>query len=147
MKLIMKFAILIVMLSLISACGTKVKKGEQSLAIGIEKRAEDYYKDANLLLAESEYRELLKVAPRYSKAWFRLGNIYMRTNQLDAAITHYEKALVFEPKHAKAWHNLALARIRQATNVLVEGQRRVESSQSQEIDFLLKKLLSVQRAD
>lgn len=130
---------------ILSGCAGQVKQSE-SKAIDIEHRAESYYKQANLELAESEYRKLVKAVPLYAKGWFRLGNIYMRMGQLDAAIVHYEKALQFDSKMSKAWHNLALARVRQATNTLVEGQQQVDKSQTFEVDSLLKKLLVLQSA-
>ena len=145
----MKYLYLFLLCAMLSACVSNrpTKKSTGDDAMAIEERAENYYKNANLLLAEAEFQNLLNIAPRYSKAWFRLGNIYLRSNQLDAAITHYEKAIEIDPKLAKAWHNLALARIRQATNTLVEAQQKVEAGQTQEIDFLLKKLVAMQRAE
>ncbi len=132
---------------LVSACASKENRLKPTGVVEVERKAEGYYKQANLQLAEVEYRRLLKMVPQYAKGWFRLGNIYLRTSQLDAAIRHYEKAIAYDSKMAKAWHNLSLARIRQATNTLVEGQQHVESGHSAEIDLLLKKLLLLQRAE
>jgi tetratricopeptide (TPR) repeat protein len=142
----LKIVFIIMAIILQSACAGK-KHTVQSGAMEIEQRAEEFYNKANLQLAEVEYRKLLAMVPQYAKGWFKLGNIYLRSNQLDAAISHYEKALSFDAKMTKAWHNLSLARIRQATNTLLEGQRNVEKSESFEIDSLLNKLLILQKVD
>ncbi|MGX5173454.1 tetratricopeptide repeat protein [Aliikangiella sp. IMCC44653] len=141
----MNKVIVVFILAFLSGCAAKPSVS-RSNAAEVEARAEEYYRSANLQLAEAEFRELLKITPRYAKAWFRLGNIYLRTNQLDAAINHYEKSLEYDRTQAKAWHNLALARVRQATATLVEGQSNINSKQTAELDFLLKKLLELQKS-
>ncbi|MBV1908675.1 MAG: tetratricopeptide repeat protein [Kangiellaceae bacterium] len=142
----MKFICLVAILSLLSGCSSNANKG-QSAAIKIETRAQHYYKSANLQLAETEYLALIKLVPLYAEGWFKLGNIYLRTNQLEAAIRHYKKALSYDSKMSKGWHNLALARIRQATDTLVEGKQKVDEGNSAEIQILLAKLLRLQRVE
>jgi len=129
------------------SCVSRGDKLSPSGALDIEKRAETHYVNANLQLAEIEYRKLLKLVPRYAKGWFKLGNIYLRSNQLNAAVFHYQKALQFDPKMAKAWHNLSLARVHQAVAVLVKGQDAVDKNQTAKIDFLLAKLLLLQKSN
>lgn len=79
------------------------------------------YKNGELSQAETLYRSIAEKHPDYAEAWFKLGNIYVRTEQYDAAVTMYEHAAKINPEDAKTWNNLALARVKQAIAVLDEG--------------------------
>jgi Tfp pilus assembly protein PilF len=86
----------------------------------IEKRAYEAYQKEDWVTAEREYKYLVKEVPNQPDPWFKLGNIYARTGQLDFAISTYREALVRDPKNSKIWHNLGVVQLRQATNTFAE---------------------------
>ena len=66
----------------------------------LEQNAETAYQSGHLELSEGLYRQLLTHSKNYSPAWFRLGNIYTRTNRLDAAVNAYQNSIASD---IKAW--------------------------------------------
>ncbi|RJG39520.1 tetratricopeptide repeat protein [Motilimonas pumila] len=85
-------------------------------------RADSLYSDGRLADAEAAYLSIVKKYKNYGYAWFKLGNIYIRTKQYNAAVLSYEKAVKSEPDNYKAWNNLALARTKQAISVIEEAE-------------------------
>ncbi|WP_167226436.1 tetratricopeptide repeat protein [Massilia rubra] len=59
--------------------------------------------------AELRYVQIVHAFPANATAWFRLGTVYLRTNQVRQAQGAFEQALRVEPGMAKAHANLALA--------------------------------------
>lgn len=114
----------------------------------LEGNADTAYKSGHLELAEGLYRQLLSYKKDYAPAWFRLGNIYTRTNRLDAAVNAYQNSISSDNEHAKAWHNLAIARVRQATDVLIEAQNHlvVDTAAKDRMDQLFLELMRIQSA-
>ncbi len=88
--------------------------------IEVQKRANDAYEKEDWKTAETEYKYLTQYISGDAEPWFRLGNIYARTDQLDAAVNAYRKALVRDSKNSKTWHNLGIVQLRQATNTFIE---------------------------
>ena len=101
--------ILLIVSSLLFGCSSlstsKVPGEEAAQRLSM---AEKSYKQGLWQEAESYYRSLLKDNPDLYQAWFRLGNIYARSGQLDAAVTMYERCLELDPDQARAWYNLCL---------------------------------------
>ena len=122
---------LLAMLAL-AGCATTPPPSLES-ALARQQRAEQAYEAGDLAQASAEYEALTKALPLNSEYWFRLGNVYVRMNQPDAAADAYGHALQREPKHAKAWHNLAVVRLRQAAAAFT---RSAESAQG--IDSMLQ---------
>ncbi len=91
-----------------------------SSLVEVQKRADAAYQNEDWKTAEKEYLYLAKNLPGEIEPWFRLGNIYARTGQLDAAVSAYREALVRDTKNSKIWHNLGIVQLRQATNTFVE---------------------------
>ena len=96
--------------------------------VEIQKRADEAYKNEDWKSAEKDYSYLAKNIPANVEPWFRLGNIYARTNQLDAAVAAYREALIRDQKNSKIWHNLGIVQLRQATNTFIEMQGYIEQS-------------------
>ena len=86
----------------------------------VEKRANTAYQKEDWATAEKEYLHLTRQIPAQSEPWFRLGNIYARTNRLDAAVATYREALVRDPNNSKIWHNLGIVQLRQATGTFIQ---------------------------
>jgi len=95
------------------------------------------YKNGELSEAETRYRQLVKTHPDYAEGWFKLGNIYVRTGQYDAAANMYKKAAQINPEDAKVWNNLALANIKKAVAVLDEGVQHVQQGSVDQKNMML----------
>jgi tetratricopeptide (TPR) repeat protein len=99
--------------------------GEVDL-IHVRQEAEASYAAKNYPEAEKHYTVLVQKVPVEADNWFRLGNIYARTNRPDNAIAAYREALVRDPQNRKAWFNMAILQFNSATNSLKELQKLAE---------------------
>mgnify|MGYP000950482850 FL=1 len=104
----------------LQACSTLTTS---TLSPDIMTDADQYYQNGQLAQAEHLYREVVATAPRVSVAWFQLGNIYVRTNQLDAAVNAFQQATQVAPNEARYWVNLSLTRHKQAQQAAFLGLR------------------------
>lgn len=112
-------------------------------------RANDAYHSGLLTEAEMQYIKLTKNQPNFFDAWFKLGNIYVRTGQFEGAIKMYEQCIKIKPDDVRPWHNLALTRIKQSLEILTEGMQKVTSnSKDQEkLDLLLNRIAKMSIGD
>lgn len=94
------------------------------------------YKNGELSEAEARYRKLVEEHPGYAEGWFKLGNIYVRTGQYEAATNMYKKAAQINPEDAKVWNNLALAHVKKAVAILDEGARHVQQASKDQSNML-----------
>lgn len=94
----------------------------------IQRRADAAYQGADWKTAQEDYETLTIKIPAEFEYWFRLGNVYTKTGQLDAAVAAYREALVRNTKSSKAWHNLGIVQLRQATNTFIEMVQYTEES-------------------
>jgi cytochrome c-type biogenesis protein CcmH/NrfG len=117
-----RFLLLLIAMIFLSACNMQNLQPtpDATKIIEVEKRAYEAYQQEDWALAEREYRYLVQQVPSQSDPWFKLGNIYARTGQLDFAIGTYREALKRDPKNSKIWHNLGVVQLRQATNTFAE---------------------------
>lgn len=120
--MISRFLSLLVAMIFLSACNMQNLQTtpDATKIIEAEKRAFEAYQKEDWVTAEREYKYLVKQVPRQTDPWFKLGNIYARTGQLDFAIGAYREALTRDPKNSKIWHNLGVVQLRQATNTFAE---------------------------
>ena len=105
----------------LSACSSNDYKSQG--AVELIRKADLQYKRGLLSEAEALYRKVLEDVPTYYEAWLKLGNIFVRTGQLESAINAYEQCIRLEENNVKCWNNLSLARVKQAMAVLEEGQQ------------------------
>ncbi len=84
------------------------------------------YAEGNWKLAEQDYLMVVEKDPSSFEAWFRLGNIYTRTDRPDLATRAYREALIRKPDDVRAWHNLSVIHLRQALNSLEQMQRHAD---------------------
>lgn len=131
-----KYIVLGVLLAVVTGCSStesrragKDKAGYDAAALA--------YSNGELSQAETRYRQLVNAHPDYAEGWFKLGNIYVRTGQYDAAATMYKKAAQLNPEDAKVWNNLALANIKKAVAVLEEGAQHVQQGSPDQKGMLL----------
>lgn len=80
-------------------------------------RAYDQGDDAK---AESLYLGIIKQTPEDAEAWFRLGNLYARSERPDNAAEAYQRALLLNPNDERAWYNLGIVRQRQAHAAFIQ---------------------------
>ena len=94
----------------------------------LEQTAKKAYLSEDWATAEKAYKKLTLQIPGDVEPWFRLGNIYARTNKLDAAVATYREALIRDPKNSKIWHNLGVIQLKQAANTFLEMQQYTEEN-------------------
>ena len=121
-----KLLLLLLMVCQLGACnqlGVKPKANEEASEqdmFEIQRRADQAYEDNDLVSAEKDYETLIKVSPEIASHWFRLGNIYVRTNRPVAAINLYREAVLRDPTFSKAWFNLSIVQLKQTAYSLNE---------------------------
>jgi tetratricopeptide (TPR) repeat protein len=96
--------------------------GEASLAD--VQRADTAYAKQNWREAEGIYQRLTTAVPNDPYPWFRLGNVYAKTDRWDFARSAYREALKRNADHHKALHNFALVNLMQAKEMLQAGLSR-----------------------
>ena len=101
---------------------------ELSDIVQLEQTAKKAYLSEDWATAEKAYKNLTLQIPGDAEPWFRLGNIYARTNNLDAAVATYREALIRDPKNSKIWHNLGVIQLKQAANTFLEMQQYTEEN-------------------
>ena len=94
----------------------------------LEQQAREAYANEDWATAAAAYKSLTVQLPGNSEPWFRLGNVYARANNLDAAVAAYRESLVRDHKNGKAWHNLGVIQLRQAANTFLEMQQYTEEN-------------------
>ncbi len=86
----------------------------------LQSEADEAYLNDDLVTSEKAYEILVKEMPMVAKHWFRLANIYVRTNRPTAAINLYREAVIRDPKYSKAWYNLSIVQLKQTAYSLTE---------------------------
>jgi len=133
----------LVLLVVLSACEqtpTKPDNPKINLAETYSLAATAY--DAkNWVESEKHYATLVQNAPGEAEPWFKLGNVYARTQRPELALKAYRETLVRNAQHAKAWHNMAIIQLRDAGESFSELQRLVETD-----DPLHAKSVKIQNA-
>jgi cytochrome c-type biogenesis protein CcmH/NrfG len=86
----------------------------------LQKQAEVSYLNDDMVASEGDYQILVQELPEIAEHWFRLGNIYVRTNRPVAAVNLYREAVLRDPKHAKAWFNMSIVQLKQSAHSLIE---------------------------
>ena len=94
----------------------------------LEQQAKEAYAIEDWATAETAYKSLTQQLPGNPTPWFRLGNVYARTNNLNAAVAAYREALVRDHKNSKAWHNMGVVQLKQAANTFLEMQQYTEEN-------------------
>ena len=117
----------VIMILLLAGCaggmGTRGKPAEEADLFQVRDAAQASYAAKDYAQAEKHYTLLAQKVPVEPENWFRLGNIYARSNRPDLAIAAYREALVRAPDHAKAWYNLSILYLNTAASSLIELQK------------------------
>lgn len=97
---------------LLNGCAS-TKEGNKGV-YAISFNADKAYTQSNWTEAEVLYLQLTKLMPDDARAYFRLGNVYLKQGQVNKSVAAYEKAIFTDSEKAKYYHNLAVARMMQA---------------------------------
>ncbi len=87
---------------------------------GLEQQAEAAYAKGDWAASEQPFIALTKASPQAVEPWFKLGNIYARTNRYALAVRAYREVVVRDAKHVRAWHNMGVIQLRQAAETFAE---------------------------
>ena len=139
--------LLVVLIALSAGCQTTSQtiSEEQGRLIQLVQIAEESYQLGLLTDAEAKYRRIISSYPDYHESWLKLGNIYTRTDQLEAAVMAYQNCLALKNEEMRCWNNLALARVKQALATLREGRSNMpeNSMEAASINALYNKVIRV----
>ncbi|HKK16601.1 MAG TPA: tetratricopeptide repeat protein [Gammaproteobacteria bacterium] len=119
----MKILLIASLLLLINGCNQldiRPDKPELTDIVDLQQQADKAYQAQDWPTAERAYSQLSEKVPKQVEPWFRLGNIYARTDRLDAAVAAYRNALLRDSKNGKIWHNLGIVHLRQATTTFID---------------------------
>ncbi|MCW8928696.1 MAG: tetratricopeptide repeat protein [Gammaproteobacteria bacterium] len=134
---------------LISGCQTvsqSVRTG--NTLIEDQDIADKAYSQGNYSEAERAYRRMTIDSPQDSYNWFKLGNIYAKTNRPEEAKKTYKEALIRDPDHAKSWHNLGVIQLREAALSFIRVKHNSKSDtyiyqHSEQILGLLEEVIEI----
>lgn len=108
---------------LAAGCGgmeTRPEGGSEEF-LKMQREAQAAFDSGENARAEVLYKGLLRAQPNDAEAWFRLGNLYARTDNADQAVNAYLTCLSLNGNDARAWHNLGVVRLRQAWAALLRA--------------------------
>ncbi|MDY6929662.1 MAG: tetratricopeptide repeat protein [Pseudomonadota bacterium] len=114
---------IIVLILVLSGCATAPRTQKNSEFSTLLERASSQYESGLLTEAEASYRQVTNLRPDYYEPWLKLGNIYVRTGQLEAAVRMFEKCTGLRPDDVRGWSNLSLTRLKQSLAVLDVAQQ------------------------
>jgi len=88
--------------------------------VQLKEETDEAYNNDDLFTSEKGYEILVQKVPTNAENWFRLANVYVRTNRPLGAIRLYREAVLREPKYSKAWYNLSIVQLKQTAYSLTE---------------------------
>ena len=145
---------MVILTALLSACaavpGTRTaKEGGETITIDLQHRADAAYQRGDMAASEQDYLTLVKRMPGEALYWYRLGNIYARTERLDAAIVAYRQAVQRNPEYTDAWYNMGIIQLKQAASTFNELQARSPSDNAlnKEGKRILEEILNIVNQD
>jgi len=123
--------------------GTESRSTGEEL-VRMQREAQAAFDSGENARAEILYKGLTRAMPNDAETWFRLGNLYARSNNPDQAVNAYLTSLSLNGTNARAWHNLGIVRLRQAwaallrANGLTSGKEPVHAMSAELIRALEK---------
>ncbi len=125
----MKNRIILVCVVLVSVSGLLGCASSSGSKLGLVSQYESAmvaYKEGRFSDAEPMLRKLLGQYPQFSEGWYRLGNLYVRSGQYDAALTAFKTCLHYDANNTKAWYNLSLVHVKMSVSILDEGISKLQ---------------------
>ena len=124
LKRVLKFITVLLLLTNLSGCNMIGLKDTEDAPeidlLALRDEADTAYLNDDLKTSEDNYTILVKEMPEEALHWYRLANIYVRTNRPDAAINLYREAVIRDPEFSKAWYNLGIVQLKQTVFSLNE---------------------------
>ncbi len=114
----MKYFAMLFIYAFVSACATTEEAPGKSEIYTISNDADKAYTESDWVTAEVNYTRLTMLVPNDDRAYFKLGNIYLKQGKTASAISSYNAAIFRDPDKAKYYNNIAVARIMQAKQAL-----------------------------
>lgn len=114
-------SLLIGFLMLLSGCQSTAPKLAESTLAPLLDNAMKSYQYGDLQLAEGMFRQLISRDPSLVVAWCHLGHIGFRQHHYEAALNAYQQCLRYQPQQPDIWQNMAVIRLRQASELLIQG--------------------------
>jgi tetratricopeptide (TPR) repeat protein len=96
-----------------AGCGGMETRSAGEDLVKMQQDAQAAFDSGENARAEALYKGLLRATPNDAETWFRLGNLYARTDNPDQAVNAYLTSLSLNGSDARAWHNLGIVRMRQ----------------------------------
>ena len=112
---------------LLSACATTPHK-DLTATSALQKHAQQAYLSGDMNAAQADYLQLTQTMPNDTRYWFRLGNVYARSGQLQRAVHAYRHVLKHDADHAKAWHNLGIVLMQQAEAAFMQSASKARAN-------------------
>jgi tetratricopeptide (TPR) repeat protein len=104
--------------------------------------ADRAYQEGRMLDAEQIYQRLLRAVPTSSQAWFRLGNVHLRSDRLEAAEYAYRECLKHAPRDMRCWQNLSLTYVEMSVATLEQAQSASQDEATRErLDGFRRRLI------
>jgi cytochrome c-type biogenesis protein CcmH/NrfG len=113
-------ATLALLCALAGCAGVENRSGGEDF-VKMQREAQAAFDSGENARAEALYKGLLRSTPNDAETWFRLGNLYARTDNVDQAVNAYLTALTLNGSDPRAWHNLGVIRLRQAWAALLRA--------------------------
>lgn len=134
----------VLLIFLLVACANGVKpmltaKAKAEDPFVIVSKADQAYLEGDWLTAEHYYHSLTRAIPSDSYAWARLGNIKLRQNNFEGAISSYQRAIERDNSDARSHYNLATAHLLRAREALRDAQQALPSNDAA-VQIIDKKL-------
>lgn len=116
-----RLMIILPALALAGCASQSIQQPEVDL-FELREQADAAYEEGDMAASEKHYSVLVKEVPGEARPWFRLANIYARTERPGAAVRAYREALIRDPEMTKAWYNMGIVQLREAAHSLNEMQ-------------------------
>jgi tetratricopeptide (TPR) repeat protein len=114
--------------ALLAACGTTGPAPQRSDLFQLSNDAQLAYEAGEDARAEQLYMGLARAAPADPEIWFRLGNLYARSDRPDAAADAYQRALALKTNDPRAWYNLGIVRLRQGWAAMMRANAALKDT-------------------
>ncbi len=127
----LKNATLIAAALVLAACQSAPNKSEEPTHSdhdlgAVRAQADEAYAAGDWEAARPHYETLVRELPQDGAFWFRLGNVYARTERPDAAVAAYREAVVRNAADGKIWFNMGVVQLRQAANSFLKMDLHVD---------------------
>jgi tetratricopeptide (TPR) repeat protein len=123
-KIVINLVVALLLLSFFTGCTpNNIKENEDASStdlLTLREEADVAYQNDDLETGEKHYTILVKEIPEEALHWYRLANIYVRTNRPYPAINLYREAVLRDPKFSSAWYNMGIVQLKQTAFSLNE---------------------------